>query len=111
MEGRQYGRGKSGGQVRDEFRDDYDAGRGGFGKLIQHRVDKFGPVGFDGQPNRRFERGKRKHPEDEGSNGGDGGAENVNPEEEEGGETTDRTTDLRLKLQVQIIENFSDSCS
>ncbi|XP_031567377.1 nuclear cap-binding protein subunit 2-like [Actinia tenebrosa] len=31
-EGRQYGRGKSGGQVRDEYREDYDPGRGGFGK-------------------------------------------------------------------------------
>ncbi|KAG7531645.1 hypothetical protein FFLO_04229 [Filobasidium floriforme] len=30
-EGRQFGRGKSGGQVRDEYRDDYDAGRGGWG--------------------------------------------------------------------------------
>jgi len=28
-EGRQFGRGKSGGQVRDEHRQDYDAGRGG----------------------------------------------------------------------------------
>ncbi|ANB14508.1 Cbc2p [Sugiyamaella lignohabitans] len=32
VEGRQYGRGSSGGQVRDEFRDDYDPGRGGYGK-------------------------------------------------------------------------------
>ncbi|XP_030838244.1 nuclear cap-binding protein subunit 2 [Strongylocentrotus purpuratus] len=31
-EGRQYGRGKSGGQVRDEYRTDYDGGRGGYGK-------------------------------------------------------------------------------
>lgn len=31
VEGRQFGRGKSGGQVRDEFRVDYDAGRGGWG--------------------------------------------------------------------------------
>eukprot|EP01128_Nolandella_sp_AFSM9_P002877 TRINITY_DN13295_c0_g1_i1.p1 TRINITY_DN13295_c0_g1~~TRINITY_DN13295_c0_g1_i1.p1 ORF type:complete len:219 (-),score=57.61 TRINITY_DN13295_c0_g1_i1:137-769(-) len=30
-EGRQYGRGVSGGQVRDEFRTDYDADRGGYG--------------------------------------------------------------------------------
>lgn len=27
-EGRQFGRGKSGGQVRDEFRQEYDSGRG-----------------------------------------------------------------------------------
>ena len=32
VEGRQYGRGRSGGQVRDEYRADYDAGRGGWGK-------------------------------------------------------------------------------
>ncbi|EFA74823.1 RNA-binding region RNP-1 domain-containing protein [Heterostelium album PN500] len=31
-EGRQYGRGVSGGQVRDEYRTDYDPGRGGYGK-------------------------------------------------------------------------------
>ncbi|KAH7889459.1 hypothetical protein F5I97DRAFT_1934361 [Phlebopus sp. FC_14] len=30
-EGRQFGRGKSGGQVRDEHRQDYDPGRGGWG--------------------------------------------------------------------------------
>uniref|UniRef100_A0A6U5E545 Nuclear cap-binding protein subunit 2 n=1 Tax=Calcidiscus leptoporus TaxID=127549 RepID=A0A6U5E545_9EUKA len=32
VEGRQYGRGRSGGQVRDEYRLDFDAGRGGWGK-------------------------------------------------------------------------------
>ena len=32
VEGRQYGRGRSGGQVRDEYRTDYDVGRGGWGK-------------------------------------------------------------------------------
>jgi nuclear cap-binding protein subunit 2 len=30
-EGRQFGRGKSGGQVRDEFRQEFDSGRGGWG--------------------------------------------------------------------------------
>lgn len=30
-EGRQYGRGKHGGQVRDEYREDFDPGRGGWG--------------------------------------------------------------------------------
>eukprot|EP01095_Lingulamoeba_sp_RSL-Kostka_P018163 TRINITY_DN984_c0_g2_i1.p1 TRINITY_DN984_c0_g2~~TRINITY_DN984_c0_g2_i1.p1 ORF type:complete len:232 (+),score=78.85 TRINITY_DN984_c0_g2_i1:551-1246(+) len=34
-EGRQYGRGKSGGQVRDEYRQEYDPGRGGYGKILQ----------------------------------------------------------------------------
>ncbi|KAJ3615828.1 hypothetical protein Zmor_012264 [Zophobas morio] len=33
IEGRQFGRGKSGGQVRDEHRQDYDPGRGGYGTL------------------------------------------------------------------------------
>lgn len=35
-EGRQYGRGKSGGQVRDEYRDDFDEGRGGVGRALQY---------------------------------------------------------------------------
>ncbi|EQK97808.1 nuclear cap binding protein subunit 2 [Ophiocordyceps sinensis CO18] len=34
-EGRQYGRGKSGGQGRDEYREDFDEGRGGVGRAIQ----------------------------------------------------------------------------
>lgn len=38
QEGRQYGRGKSGGQVRDEYRTDYDTGRGGYGKLLAVRA-------------------------------------------------------------------------
>ncbi|KAF4520182.1 hypothetical protein B566_EDAN003894 [Ephemera danica] len=37
-EGRQYGRGKTGGQVRDEYRTDYDSGRGGFGKNAQPKT-------------------------------------------------------------------------
>ena len=32
-EGRQYGRGRSGGQVRDEYRKDFDPSRGGWGKI------------------------------------------------------------------------------
>ncbi|VDL62803.1 unnamed protein product [Hymenolepis diminuta] len=38
VEGRQYGRGKSGGQVRDEFRKDYDADRGGYGKMVERMM-------------------------------------------------------------------------
>lgn len=38
IEGRQYGRGKTGGQVRDEYRTDYDAGRGGYGKIVAQKV-------------------------------------------------------------------------
>ncbi|KAJ1359818.1 Nuclear cap-binding protein subunit 2 [Parelaphostrongylus tenuis] len=37
VEGRQYGRGKHGGQVRDEYREQYDPDRGGFGKIWQDR--------------------------------------------------------------------------
>ena len=40
-EGRQYGRGKTGGQVRDEYRTDYDPGRGGYGKRNEdHQMRK-----------------------------------------------------------------------
>ena len=38
IEGRQYGRGKSGGQVRDEYRTDFDGGRGGYGKIVQTKL-------------------------------------------------------------------------
>lgn len=36
VEGRQYGRGSNGGQVRDELREDYDPGRGGYGGRYRH---------------------------------------------------------------------------
>ena len=36
-EGRQYGRGKSGGQVRDEYRKDYDPSRGGWGRIKEQQ--------------------------------------------------------------------------
>jgi len=39
-EGRQFGRGKSGGQVRDEHRQDYDPGRGGWGAQAQQERRK-----------------------------------------------------------------------
>ena len=38
IEGRQYGRGKTGGQVRDEYRRDFDLGRGGYGKIVQQKL-------------------------------------------------------------------------
>jgi nuclear cap-binding protein subunit 2 len=38
IEGRQFGRGKSGGQVRDEYRIDFDPGRGGFGKIMNNKM-------------------------------------------------------------------------
>lgn len=40
VEGRQYGRGKSGGQVRDEYRDEFDPGRGGYGRALQDEDDR-----------------------------------------------------------------------
>ncbi|CAF0866232.1 unnamed protein product [Rotaria sordida] len=39
IDGRQYGRGRSGGQVRDEYRKDYDPGRGGFGKRFNPSME------------------------------------------------------------------------
>ncbi|CAK9208579.1 unnamed protein product [Sphagnum troendelagicum] len=69
QEGRQWGRGRSGGQVRDEYRTDYDpdilfvenhhscARRGGYGKLVQKElqvrrqlVDYESPVGMGPVP-------------------------------------------------------------
>eukprot|EP00124_Ichthyophonus_hoferi_P003395 Ihof_evm4s291 gene=Ihof_evmTU4s291 len=44
-EGRQYGRGKSGGQVRDEYRTDFDSGRGGYGKARVMMVIEEAPYG------------------------------------------------------------------
>ncbi|XP_078053516.1 cap binding protein 20 [Augochlora pura] len=46
IEGRQYGRGKTGGQVRDEYRSDFDSGRGGFGKIMQQKVTPIADGGF-----------------------------------------------------------------
>jgi nuclear cap-binding protein subunit 2 len=43
-EGRQYGRGKSGGQVRDEYRQGYDDGRGGFGKAFERQMIATGMI-------------------------------------------------------------------
>ncbi|KAK9831311.1 hypothetical protein WJX81_001058 [Elliptochloris bilobata] len=37
-EGRQFGRGRSGGQVRDEYRTDWDAGRGGYGNIVKQEL-------------------------------------------------------------------------
>ncbi|KAK9800759.1 hypothetical protein WJX73_007860 [Symbiochloris irregularis] len=34
-DGRQFGRGRGGGQVRDEYRTDWDAERGGFGNIVK----------------------------------------------------------------------------
>lgn len=39
--GRNLGRGRSGGQVRDEYREDYDAARGGWGRRHQQHLDHY----------------------------------------------------------------------
>ncbi|KAG8464933.1 hypothetical protein KFE25_012296 [Diacronema lutheri] len=39
-EGRQFGRGRSGGQVRDEWRPDYDPARGGWGRQVQQNIEE-----------------------------------------------------------------------
>ncbi|MES1905551.1 MAG: Nuclear cap-binding protein subunit 2, partial [Paramarteilia canceri] len=39
-EGRQYGRGRYGGQVRDKYRTDFDQGRGGYGHLVKNKLTK-----------------------------------------------------------------------
>ncbi|KAI9178585.1 hypothetical protein LWI28_028204 [Acer negundo] len=44
QDGRQWGRGRSGGQVRDEYRTDYDPGRGGYGKLVQKELEAQRPL-------------------------------------------------------------------
>ena len=49
-EGRQYGRGKSGGQVRDEHRVSYDPGRGGYGKAAYRGMTGMEMWGHDSGP-------------------------------------------------------------
>ncbi|KAI9267482.1 putative nuclear cap binding protein subunit 2 [Helicostylum pulchrum] len=39
-EGRQFGRGRSGGQVRDEYRTEYDVGRGGWGHRMRLQLEQ-----------------------------------------------------------------------
>ena len=54
-DGRQFGRGKSGGQMRDEYRTEYDQERGGYGKVMEAELRGgggagFGSPGFGGSP-------------------------------------------------------------
>ena len=66
VEGRQFGRGRSGGQVRDEYRMDYDPGRGGYGTILQKEVQEqkmmnqmnegIGGTGYPQQQEKRFRR-------------------------------------------------------
>ena len=64
-EGRQFGRGKSGGQVRDEFREDYDPGRGGYGKQepsVGHKRSR-SSNGFDNEPDTKKPRTNDESPD------------------------------------------------
>jgi len=51
-EGRQYGRGESGDQWRDDFRNDFDVARGGAGRNLLRKIE--------GQPGKQVYVGKRK---------------------------------------------------
>ncbi|CAK7264509.1 nuclear cap binding complex subunit [Sporothrix epigloea] len=66
-EGRQYGRGKSGGQVRDEYREDFDEGRGGLGRALQLERER--------AQERERERERERRAQQERSNGGRGGGD------------------------------------
>jgi RNA recognition motif-containing protein len=59
QEGRQFGRGKSGGQVRDEYRTTYDEGRGGYGKLLKTELDALQNEEGDGAKDEGY-RGERR---------------------------------------------------
>ncbi|THH18499.1 hypothetical protein EW146_g2501 [Bondarzewia mesenterica] len=87
-DGRQFGRGKSGGQVRDEHRQDYDPGRGGWGAQAQRieierrrevearyaDTEQGGPVAGGGEDWKEQNNGaaatlkRGRSPEDEGDN-------------------------------------------
>lgn len=61
-DGRQFGRGKSGGQVSDELRFEYDASRGGFAIPLAERVGSGGSDGshmYHGQKHHRHHGGRR----------------------------------------------------
>jgi nuclear cap-binding protein subunit 2 len=64
-EGRQYGRGRSGGQVRDEYRRDYDPSRGGWGKMKEQQVVAKAPDEEDYVGESTL--GKRRRSEDNGA--------------------------------------------
>mmetsp|Transcript_58888 Transcript_58888/g.137596 ORF Transcript_58888/g.137596 Transcript_58888/m.137596 type:complete len:242 (-) Transcript_58888:17-742(-) len=68
-EGRQFGRGESGNQWRDDFRTDFDQGRGGEGRNLLRKIE--------GQPEKQVYVGKRKH-----DHGRFGAAKNKAPVEE-----------------------------
>lgn len=70
-EGRQYGRGKSGGQVRDEYRQEYDAGRGGWGhNRLREEEER---QRMEAEQARREKREELYQEQDLGMGGGGGG--------------------------------------
>ena len=76
QDGRQFGRGKSGGQVRDEYRTNYDAGRGGYGVLIKNELENLNEEGVAGANEGDGFRGGGDHGPSSAANaaaGGDGG--------------------------------------
>lgn len=70
-EGRQYGRGKSGGQVRDEYRQEYDAGRGGWGHNRLREEEERQRI--EAEQARREKREELYQEQDLGMGGGGGG--------------------------------------
>lgn len=78
QDGRQFGRGKSGGQVRDEYRTNYDAGRGGYGVLIKNELENLNEEGVAGANEGDGFRGGGDHGPSSAANaaagGGGGGA-------------------------------------
>jgi RNA recognition motif-containing protein len=73
QDGRQFGRGKSGGQVRDEYRTNYDAGRGGYGKLIKNELENLNEEGAAGANEGDGFRGGGDHGPSAAANAGGGG--------------------------------------
>ena len=71
-DGRQWGRGKSGGQASDDFRGGFDAGRGGWGEKEGGRRNRNRRGGGGGQRNRRRDR-TREDGNQHGSRSGNGG--------------------------------------
>eukprot|EP01093_Parvamoeba_rugata_P018649 TRINITY_DN800_c0_g2_i1.p2 TRINITY_DN800_c0_g2~~TRINITY_DN800_c0_g2_i1.p2 ORF type:complete len:227 (+),score=-22.48 TRINITY_DN800_c0_g2_i1:1132-1812(+) len=113
VEGRQFGRGKSGGQVRDEFRDTYDVGRGGYGSLYVQAPKKKEEDGEGEKEEKKEAEGaeevKEEQVEEEEEEEKQGEAEDVAAEErkeEEGGkrkvleeEEEDEETEKRVKKE------------
>ncbi|KAN0063927.1 nuclear cap binding complex subunit [Thecaphora frezii] len=73
-DGRQYGRGKSGGQVRDEYRQEYDAGRGGWGhNRLREEEERKRLEEMEKEKSRREAREDLYRETEAGASGGGGG--------------------------------------